>query len=143
MISFSLPSASPWLWVIKTISFSYQDLSISWSRGVASIVYRGSKFRNPCSTQAPIHQLRQQLATIYNMCYPVYDYSHYIVKIKSLTHVHCDLLNARCINRAGCCSCSFNSWNWAIMLKLYACAWLANYLNPVAKYCICYSISNL
>ena len=30
-------------------------------------------------------QLRKQLATLYNECHLVYDYSHYIVKIKLVT----------------------------------------------------------
>ena len=47
--------------------------------------------------------------------------------------MHRNLLNARCMGRAGCCSCSFKIRNYRYMLS--ACVWLANdlYTSTVAK----------
>ena len=40
--------------------------------------------------------------------------------------MHYKLLTARCIKLANTCCCSY--------IKLHACVWLANYLNPVREY---------
>ena len=55
-------------------------------RGVPETSTGGLKFRDPCSAQAQIHQLGKQLATMDNECHQItYNYSHLIIKIKSLT----------------------------------------------------------
>ena len=43
--------------------------------------------------------------------------------------MHCNLLNARCIEL--CSNCCF--YSLIVTMLLHACAWLANYLNPVAN----------
>ena len=54
-------------------------------------------------------------------------------------------MNARCIWIAlAAVPAAFTAaYICSYMLKLCACARLGNYLNYVAKYCICYTISGL